>query len=61
MYHFRTDLMNELSSIDCGIVSLRPTALLEVILHGDKMLDVKSNHLILTVTINMQRFEPALF
>ena len=30
--------MNELSSINCGIVSLRPSAFLEVILYGDKTL-----------------------
>ena len=30
--------MNELSSINCELVSVRPTALLEVILYGDKML-----------------------
>ena len=35
---FRTALMNELSSINCEIVSLRPTALLVVILYGDKSL-----------------------
>ena len=57
--------MNELSSITCGIVSLRPSALLEVILYGDKMLNDKSGHQILTVTINYikntQQFEQALF
>ena len=31
--------MNELSSINSGIISLRPSALLEVILYGDKMLN----------------------
>ena len=36
---FCTVLINELSSIDCKIVSLRPTALLEVIIYGDKMLN----------------------
>ena len=36
---FRTVLMNELSSINSGIISLRPSALLEVILYGDKMLN----------------------
>ena len=41
---FRTTLMNELSSINCGIVSLRPIALLEVIFYGNKMLNDKSNH-----------------
>ena len=57
--------MNELISINCGIVSLRPSALLEAILYGDKMLNDKSNQRILTATINyiknMQRFEQALF
>ena len=57
--------MNELSSINCGIVFLRPTALLEVIIYGDEMINDKSNHLILTATINYikntQRFEQALF
>ena len=61
----RTALMNELSSIICEIVSLRPSPLLEVILYGDKMLNDKSNHRILTATINYikntQRFEQALF
>ena len=61
---FRTALMNELNSINCEIVSLRPTPLLEVILYGDKMLNDKSNHRILTGTINYikntQRFEQAL-
>ena len=46
----RTALMNELSSTDCEIVSLRPSLLLEVILYGDKMLNDKSNHRILTAT-----------
>ena len=57
--------MNELSSINCGIVSLRLSALLEVIIYGDKMLNDKSNHRILTETINYikntQRSEQALF
>ena len=57
--------MNELSSINCEIVSFRPSALLEVILYGDKTLNDKSNHRILTAIINyiknMQRFEQALF
>ena len=61
----RTDLMNELRSINCEIVSLRPSPFLEVILYGDKMLDGKSYPLILTATINYikntQRFEQALF
>ena len=58
---FRTVLMNELSSINSGIISLRPSALLEVILYGDKMLIDNSNQQILTATINYikntQRFE----
>ena len=62
---FGTDLMNELSSINCEIVSHRPSALLEVILYGDKMLNNKSNHRIFTATIiyikNTQRFGKALF
>ena len=57
--------MNELSSINWEIVFLRPTALLEVILYGDEMINDKSNYLILTATINYikntQRFEQALF
>ena len=57
--------MNELNSINRGIVSLRSSALLEVILYDDKMLNDKSIHRILTATINyiknMQRFEQALF
>ena len=44
--------MNELSSINCGIVSLRPSALAEVILYGDKTLNDKSNQRILTSIIN---------
>ena len=40
---FRTALMKELSSINSGIVSLRPIALLKVILYGDKMLNDKLN------------------
>ena len=62
---FRTALMNELSSINSGIISLRPSALLEVILYGDKMLSDNSNQQILTATINYikntQRFEQSLF
>ena len=57
--------MNELSNIVSGIISLRPSALLEVILYGDKMLNDKSNQQILTATINYikntQRFEQYLF
>ena len=44
--------MNELSSINSGIISPRPSVLLEVILHGDKMLSDNSNQQILTATIN---------
>ena len=44
--------MSELSSINCEIVSLRPTALPEVIRYGDEKLNNKSNHQILTATIN---------
>ena len=36
-----TDLINELSGINCEIVSLRPTALLEVILYVEKKLNDK--------------------
>ena len=57
--------MNELSSINYEIMSLRPSALLEVILYGDKMFSDKSNQQILTVTINyiknIQWFEKSLF
>ena len=49
---FHTTLMNELSSLNCGRVCLKPIALLEIILYGDTMLNDKSNHRILTVTIN---------
>ena len=45
-------LTNELSSINCEIFSLRPPALLEVILYGDKKLNVELNYQILTATIN---------
>ena len=62
---FRTALVNELSSINSGIISLRPSALLEVILYGDKMLNDKLNQRIITATINYikntQRFEQYLF
>ena len=62
---FRTALMNELSSINSGIISLRSSALLEVILYGDKMLNDNSNQQILTATINCikntQQFELPLF
>ena len=57
--------MNELSSINSGIISLRPSALLEVILYGDKMLSDNSNQQMLTAIINyiknMQTFEQSLF
>ena len=61
---FCTALKNELSSINYGM-SLRPSALLEVILYGDKMLSDNSNQQILTATINYikntQWFEQSLF
>ena len=43
-----TTLMNELISISSEIVSLRPTALLEVILYGDKssMINQITNYLL---------------
>ena len=44
--------MNELSSISSGIISLRPSAFLEVILYGDKMFSDSSNQQILTATIS---------
>ena len=57
--------MNELSSINSGIISLRPSALLEVILYGDKMPSDNSNQQILIGTVNYikntQRFERCLF
>ena len=57
--------MNELSSINSGIISLRPSALLEVILYGDKMPSDNSNQQILIATVNYikntQRFERSLF
>ena len=57
--------MNELSSISSGIISLRPSALLEVILYCDKILSDNSNQQILTATINyiknMQQFDQSLF
>ena len=49
---FHIGLMNELSSINCKIVSLRPTALLHLILYGDKKLNDKSSHRVLTATID---------
>ena len=63
---FSTALMNELNSIICEIVSLRPTTLLEAIVYGDKKLNDKLNHRILNQipTINCikstQRFEQSL-
>ena len=57
--------MHELNSINSGIIFLRPSVLLEVILYGDKILNDKSNWRILTATINyiknMPRFEQSLF
>ena len=44
--------MNELTSINYGKISLRPSALLEVILYGNKMLNDNSNQQIHTATIN---------
>ena len=44
--------MNELSSINCRIVSLRPRALQKVIFYDEKMLNDKSNHRILSTVIN---------
>ena len=62
---FRTALMNELSSVNSGIISLRPSALLEVILYGDKIHSDYSNQQILTASINYikntQWFEQSLF
>ena len=49
---FRTALMNELSSINSGIISLRPSALLEVILYGDRMLnDIQMSKYLLRLSI----------
>ena len=57
--------MIKLSSIIRGIVSLRRSALVEVVLYGDKMLNDKSNQRILTSSVNYikytQRFEQPLF
>ena len=54
--------MNVWSSINWETVSLRPTALLEVVIYGDKKLNDKSNHWILNAAIkDTQRFEQALF
>ena len=57
--------MDELRSINSGTISLRPSALLEVILYGDKMLSDNSHQQILTATLNYikntQRFEQSLF
>ena len=44
--------MDELNSINSGIISLRPSALLEVTLYGDQMLNDNLNHQTLTATIN---------
>ena len=44
--------MNEFSSINSGIISLRPSVLLEVILYGDKMLSDNKNQRIFTATMN---------
>ena len=49
---FPADLMDELRSINSGTISLRPSALLQVILYHDKMLSDNSNPQILTATIN---------
>ena len=57
--------MNELNSINSGKIFLRPSALLEVIHYGDKILSDNSNQQILTATINYvkntQPFEQSLF
>ena len=53
--------MNELSSINSAIISLRPSTLLEVILYGDKMLSDNSNQQILTATINYIKNTPQWF
>ena len=57
--------MNERSSINSGLISLRPGALLEVNVYGDKMLNDDSNQQTLTATINCiknkQRFQQSLF
>ena len=56
--------MNELSSINCEMIFLGPTAHPEVIFYDDKKVNYKSNHRILIATINYikntQRFEQAL-
>ena len=44
--------MNELSSSNCRIVSLRPRALQKIIFCHDKMLNDQSNRRILTTVIN---------
>ena len=46
--------MNELSSINSGIISLRPSALLEVILYVDKMLIDNSNSQIPRLSITLK-------
>ena len=57
--------MNELSSISSGIISLRPSTLLEIVLYGDNMLSDNWSKQILTATINYikntQQFEQSLF
>ena len=49
---FLTALLNKLRSINYEIVSLRPTALAEVILYGDKKLNDKLNQRIPTANTN---------
>ena len=44
--------MDELRSINSETISLRPSALLQVILYHDKILSDNSNPQILTATIN---------
>ena len=46
--------MNELSSINCEIVSISTSALLEIILYGYKILNDKSNHQILRLSITLK-------
>ena len=48
--------MNELISINYGIMSLRPSALPEVILYGDKMFSDKSNQQILWLSITLRTY-----
>ena len=52
-----TTLRNESSIITCGKVFFRLSALLEVILYGDKMLNDKSNQRVLmrlSITLNVR-------